>query len=341
MNLTLAWLDQVKEAIIEPDLPIIDPHHHFWDRSTTSWYRSKRYLLDELLADTGSGHNIKATVYIECRSMWRPDGPVALRPVGETEFVNGLSAMSASGLYGETRAAAAIVGFADLTLGADVKPVREAHVAAGGGRFRGIRHSASWDASDAIRNGQSNPSQHILMEDRFREGLAQLAPLGLSFEAWFYHHTLPDFIDLAGAFPETTFVLNHCAGPLGIGPYAGHRDAVFEQWQAHMAELAQHQNVNVKLGGLQMDVNGFAWHERDQPPGSEELAEATAPYYRHCIEHYGASRCMFESNFPVDNLSCSYPVLWNAFKRIASACSDSEKTALFHDTAARVYRIDA
>ena len=341
MTLDLAWLDTVTEDILEPDRPIVDPHHHFWDRSTTPWYRSERYLLHELLNDTGSGHDVRATVYIECRSMWAADGPEAMRPVGETEFVNGLSAMSASGLYGDTRAAAGIVGFADLTLGAGVKPVLEAHIAAGGGRFRGIRHSASWDASDAIRNGQSSPSQHLLLEEDFREGLAQLAPLGLTFEGWFYHPTLPDFIDLALTFPDTTFIVNHCAGPLGIGPYAGHRDAIFAEWQARMSELSECSNVNVKLGGLQMDVNGFSWHERDRPPGSEELAEATAPYYLHCIEEFGAERCMFESNFPVDNLSCSYHVLWNAFKRIAASRSEAEKAALFHDTAARVYRIVA
>lgn len=341
MTFDLEWLDQTKEAILDPDRPICDPHHHFWDQSTVPWYRSKRYLLDELLVDTGSGHNVRSTVYIECRSMWRQDGPAEMAPVGETEFVAGLAAMSASGLYGDTRAAAGIVGFADLMLGAAVKPVLEAHLAAGGGRFRGIRHSASWDASDEIRNGQSSPFEHIYLDDTFRAGLAELAPLGLSFEGWMYHPALPDFIDLVRSFPETTFVLNHFAGPLGVGPYAGQRDAIFATWAEHMSLLAHQPNVFIKLGGLQMDINGFGWHDRATPPGSEELADATRPYHDHCIAQFGADRCMFESNFPVDNLSCSYHVLWNSFKRIAADASEADKARLFHDTAATVYRLDA
>ena len=339
MTLDHGWLDLTEEEALEPALPICDPHHHFWDKRESPFYRSPRYLLDELLADTGAGHNIVSTVFIECRSMYRASGPEPMRPVGETEFVNGIAAMAASGLYGPTRIAAGIIGFANLRLGAAVRPVLEAHLAAGGGRFRGIRHSASWDPSDGVRNAACDPPRGMYAEADFRAGFAHLAPLGLSFEAWLYHPQIPELAALARAFPETTIILDHFGGPLGIGPYAGKRDEVFATWKADIAELAKLPNVHAKLGGLQMDVNGFGWHEHARPPGSQALAAATAPYHEHCIERFGVRRCLFESNFPVDNLSCSYTVLWNSFKRIAAGCSPGEKASLFHDTAARLYRL--
>ena len=333
------WLDRTQEATLEPELPICDPHHHLWDHREGSIYPMRRYLLDELLADTGSGHNVVSTVFIECRAMYRADGPKAMRPVGETEFVNGIAAMSASGQYGETRAAAGIVGHADLTQGDAVTAVLEAHIAAGGGRFRGIRYSVSWDASDQVRNAFTHPPESLYLDATFRQGFARLAPLGLSFEGWLYCRQMPELVELARAFPETVIVLNHFGGPLGIGPYAGRRDEIFQQWRLDIAELAKCPNVVAKLGGINMEINGFGWHERERPPTSEQLAEATAPYYNHCIEQFGVERCMFESNFPVDMISCSYNVLWNAFKRIAGDCSADEKAHLFHDTAARVYRL--
>ena len=333
MNMDRAWLAATTEEPIDPGRPLCDPHHHLWDGREFAFYRDPRYLLDELLADTGSGHNIVSTVYIECRSMYRASGPEALRPVGETEFVNGVAAMSASGQYGATRACAGIVGFADLMLGDAVRPVLEAHLGAGGGRFRGIRHSASWDPSDGVRNSLSNPPEHLYRQPEFRHGFAHLGALGLSFELWLYHPQLPDAVELARAFPDTPMILNHFGGPLGIGPYAGKREEIFPQWQANITELAKCENVYAKLGGLQMDINGFGWHERPEPPSSAALAQATAPYHEFCIEQLGVERCMFESNFPVDSLSCSYNVLWNSFKRIAAGCSEDEKRNLFHDTA--------
>ncbi len=336
MTITNSWLDQVKETILEPQLPIIDPHHHLWDYPKTA---HGRYLLDELLADTGSGHNIVATVFIECASMYRATGPESLRPVGETEFVQGIAAMSASGAYGATRVAAGIVGFADLTLGASVRDVLQAHIAASPNRFRGIRHAAGWHASDDIRNSHSNPPQGLLLQKKFREGFAQLQPLGLSFDAWLYHPQISELTDLARAFPETNIVLDHFGGPLGIGPYTDQADAVFAEWRKSIDELARCPNVVAKLGGINMAINGFAWQKRDRPPTSEELVAATQRYYLHTIERFGVARCMFESNFPVDKISCSYSVLWNSFKRIAMNSSTAEKSALFHDTAARVYAI--
>ena len=325
-----SWLASGEEEALEPDLPICDPHHHLWD------HPQSRYLLDELLADT-RGHRVVTTVFVECGSMYRADGPPALRPVGETEFVQGVAAQSASGGYGEMRANAGIVGHADLLLGDAVAPVLEAHLAASPNRFRGIRHSAAWHESPKIRRSHSAPPPHMLADAKFRDGFARLAPLGLSFDAWLYHTQIDELADLAGAFEDTTIVLDHVGGPLGIGPFEGRRDEVFPLWQRSISEIARRENVHVKLGGLAMPINGFGWHKRPRPPGSEELARAQAPYLLHCIEVFGPERCMFESNFPVDKASCSYTVLWNAFKRLSRDFGADERAALFHDTAARVY----
>lgn len=329
-----SWLALTREDPIDPDLPIIDPHHHLWD------YPGSRYLLDELLNDAGGGHNIVQTVFVECLSMYRKEGPPALRPVGETEFVRGIAAMSASGQYGPTRVAAAIVGFADLTLGREVAPVLAAHIEAGGGRFCGIRHAASWHASDAIGNAHTHPPGGLLLDAAFRKGFALLENHRLSFDAWIYHPQLAELADLARAFPQTPIILDHVGGVLGIGPYAGRRDAVYEEWRRGIDQVAACGNVVVKLGGLGMKLCGFGWHNKEKPPSSEALAEAIQPYFQYCIERFGADRCMFESNFPVDKPSASYTVLWNGFKRIAAPLSAAERAALFHDTAARVYRLN-
>lgn len=328
-----AWLSQLHEAALEPDLPIVDPHHHLWDRPGYS------YLLPELLADTGSGHNITATVFIDCAAMYRAEGPVEMAPVGETEFANGVAAMSASGAYGPTRGCAGIVSFADMTLGSRAKGVLEAQIAAGNGRFRGIRHAAGWDASDAVWNSHTKPPQGLFLDAKFREGFACLAPLGLSFEAWLYHPQIADVTALARAFPDTAIVLNHVGGPIGIGPYAGKTEETFARWKADILELARCPNVSVKLGGLAMKIGVFDFHARPMPPGSEALAAALRPWIETCIEAFGPERSMFESNFPVDKVSCSYVVLWNAFKRLAAGCSPAEKSALFSGTASRFYRL--
>ncbi|HEV2365439.1 MAG TPA: amidohydrolase family protein [Caulobacteraceae bacterium] len=342
------------EEILEPDLPIIDPHHHLWDRPraivsalATSAHgfarvieRVPRYLLDELLADLNRGHKVIGTVFLECGAYYRADAPAELRPVGETEFVNGVAAMSASNLYGPARACAGIVGHADLATGAAVEETLHAHVAAGGGRFRGIRDSGSWDADPEVLGPLHRADRKGLYRDgKFREGFARLEPLGLSFDAWILEPQLPEVIELARAFPGTRMVLDHVGTPLGIGSYAGRREERFPVWRDNIRELARSENVFVKLGGLAMSFCNFPSFLADPPAPSEQLASEWGPYIETCIEAFGPRRCMFESNFPVDIGSCSYDVLWNAFKRIATKASADEKASLFAGAARDFYRL--
>ncbi len=322
------WLASRQEEILEPDLPIIDPHHHLWDRLGG-------YLLEDLLEDLGSGHDIRQTVFIQCRYAHHEDGPLQLRPVGETEAVTAIA--EAAEARGHEGVCAAIVGFADLTLGAAVEEVLEAHATAAKGRFRGIRHITAHEPSFDTYLPPVPPD--VMESAAFREGFARLAPAGLSFDGWLYHPQIAAFTDLARAFPETTIVLDHFGGPLGIGAYRDRGDEVFATWKADIAALAACPNVSMKLGGLGMDITGCTWRDQPAPPSSEEIAEAYRPWVETAIETFGADRCMFESNFPVDKIACSYPLLWNAFKRLASGAGDAEKSALFHDTAKRVYRL--
>jgi L-fuconolactonase len=326
------WLDRRKEPILEPELPIVDPHHHLWDRQ--NW----RYLLDDLLADTNSGHNILATVFVQARAMHRKDGPEEMKPVGETEFVNGVAAMTASGIYGKIRACAGIVGNADLTLGSRVEPALEAHARAGGGRFRGIRHIVAWDADPQVRNPAFSSPRGVLADAKFREGFKVLTRMGYSFDAWLYHPQIDELASLADAFPDAKIVLNHCGGPVGINAYK-HED-VFPGWKTSIEALAKRANVTVKLGGLGMRIGGFGFEKPADPPSSQALADAWRPYIETCIAAFGPSRGMFESNFPVDKGSYSYPVFWNGCKLLAKGASASEKADLFAETAKRFYRLD-
>jgi predicted TIM-barrel fold metal-dependent hydrolase len=326
------WLALTHEAALEPQLPIIDPHHHLWDRP------GNRYLLDELVADARA-HNVRQTVFVECSSMYRAAGPEEFKVVGETEFVQGIAAASASGQYGEMRAAAGIVGSADLRLGDRVQPVLEAQIAASPQRFRGIRHRAAWADRAVAPTQPADLPDHVLLDPGFRRGFAYLSQYGLTFEGWVYHTHIADLTQLARAFPNTTIIFNHLGGPIGIGPYAGRRDEVFRAWKPAVAELAKCPNVVAKVGGIQMVVNGYGWHERNRPPTSDELLQSNANWYRYTIEQFGPDRCMFESNFPVDKLSCSYTVLWNQFKKLTAGFSADERAAMFHDTAMRVYRL--
>ncbi|HSV77704.1 MAG TPA: amidohydrolase family protein [Ramlibacter sp.] len=326
-----SWTALRTEEALEPELPIVDPHHHLWDDERGG------YVADDFLAELASGHNIVSTVYLQHRAMYRADGPERLRPVGEVEFANGIAAASASGRYGPIRLCEGIVGHADLLLGDGVQEVLEAMVAAGGGRFRGIRHGATWDAGSA-GYGRSFAPRHLLLDERFRRGFARLLPLGLSFDAWLFFPQLPELADLLKAFPETRVILDHGGGLLGIPPYVDRAEA-FKTWRASIRMLAAFPNLSVKLGGLGMLYGGWGFHLRPLPPSSQDLAAAWKPYIETCIETFGPERCMFESNFPVDKQSCGYGVLWNAFKRLTREFSASEKAALYHDTAARAYRL--
>jgi L-fuconolactonase len=319
----------VVEAALEPDLPICDAHHHLWELPP------ERYLFDDLLVDLNSGHNIVATVAVECGYDYREHGPEQLRPVGETEFLESVRARVGADPARTTRIAAAIVGFADLSLGDGVAVVLEAHAAAST-RFRGIRHSTTWDASGALRN-EAVPG--LLADGEFRKGFAQLGKMGLSFDAWVYHPQLHEVVELARAFPDTMIVLNHIGAPLGVGPYAGKRDEVFQAWSKGIAEIATCANIAIKLGGVGSARSGYDWHSAIVKPSSAELCATLRPYFEWCIERCGAARCMFESNFPVEKRANSYGVVWNAFKTLTRNYSAAERAALFHDTACRVYRI--
>ena len=333
------WHALTQEPTLEPEIPICDPHHHFWDFRTAR-IPYQRYLLHELADDINSGHNVRSTVFVEARAMYRADGPEEMRSVGEVEFVQGLAAASASGLYGPGRAAAAIVGNANLNLGDRVEPVLEALRAASPNRFRGIRHSVTWDPHPEVENTTTHKMEGQLASDNFRAGSRVLARMGLSLEGWMFFPQLPELADFAKAVPDLTIILNHIGGLLRVGPYANRDDEVLATWRSGIAAVADCPNVYIKLGGIGMPRTGFDWHTRDEPIGSEELAGAMAPFMTHCIDKFGPDRSMFESNFPVDKASYSYHVMYNAFKRLSKGYSPAERAAMFHDVAARVYRMD-
>lgn len=327
------WLERHQEPILRPDLPIVDPHHHMWDRA------DERYLLAELMRDTGSGHDIRTTVFVQCNSQYDMGAPPERRSLGETRFIAGIAQASAADLASPTRACAGIIGMVDLTLGDQVTPLLEAHVEAAGGRFRGVRNRTAWDPSPEVRSNLESPAPGPLGNPAFHEGAARLAALGLTLDVWAYHPQLPQVLALARAVPGLTIVVNHCGGALGVGPFAGRRAEVFATWRTSMAALAACPNVVVKLGGLAMEITGLDFHRQPEPPDSTGLAAAWRPYVESCIEIFGPDRCMFESNFPVDKGMCGYAVLWNAFKRLAAGAGEAETAALFHGTATRIYRL--
>ncbi len=326
------WLRQVQEEPLEPELPICDAHHHLWDRPAS------RYLIDDLVADA-EDHNVVSSVFVECMANYYEEGSEEMRPVGETVFIDAIASAVAQDASQKMVGAAAIIAYADLRLGSAVAPVLEAHREASPSRFRGTRHGVGWDAHPEVPISHTRPKRGLLMDPMFREGVACLQKLGLIYESYLYHTQLTELADLARTFPELTIVVNHFGGPLGVGPYDVKSEEVMQVWRQGMAELAACPAVVAKLGGIAMPRNGFGWHERRLPPTSEELAEATRPFYLHTIEQFGPRRCMFESNFPVEKQSCSYTVLWNSFKRIASNFSESEKSDMFCRTAERVYAI--
>ena len=335
------WINGVKEEIIDPDMEIIDPHHHLWHgpEDPPGVKESYRYLLEDLWSDTSSGHNIKKTVFIDCGQEYYEEGPERFKPVGETEFV---VEIAKQGRQNPDKAQiAGIIGHANMMLGSSVKEVLEMHQEKGEGLFRGIRHAGGWDEDERVRNAHSHPTPHIYLEDNFQQGLEELSSLGMVFDTWHYHNQIKDLTKLAKNLPNLTIVHDHFGGPLGIGPYEGKRDEIYEQWKEDTYELSQCVNVFAKLGGLAMPINGWDWHRKDLPATSDEIVAEQARYYMHTLDCFGADRSMFESNFPVDKQSVSYHVIWNAYKKMTIHLGDNEKRKLFYETANKVYKLES
>ena len=328
-NVDPAWLKGRTEEIIDPSLPIIDPHHHLWD----TW-DGRRYLFDDVLADFRSG---VASVFVEAEAMYDADRPIEMQPVGETEFANGIAAQSASGRYGDIRICAGIVGHCDLGLGSRVEPVIEEHLKAGRGRFRGIRPVVVWHEDPEVRPREIKP--HILIQPASLEAIAVIARYELTLDIWAFFTQLDEVLQVCKRFPDLKIIVNHVGGPIGIGPYAGRREEMLQCWRSRVAALAECPNVFMKIGGMAMRYSGLRFRQAPLPPSSDMLVESWKDYVEFCIEKFGASRCMFESNFPVDKALCSYHVLWNAFKKMTAGCSQTEQHQLFFGTAKQIYRL--
>ena len=326
------WLDSSTEQAIEPEIEIVDPHHHMWNVET----RYGLYEVDDLRADTEAGHNVVETVFIDCGSNYLEDGPEHLRPVGETIY---MADRAAETERTEGATIAAIVSHADLTLGAGAAEVLEAHVEAADGRFRGIRHAGARNEDDAVPVSRVQPPPDLYRQADFQEGARTLAAMGLSFEAWQYHPQLDMVVDLARSVPELPIIVNHLGGPIGVGRYADAWDEVMSDLRASLTLLAEADNVTLKVGGIGMTRFGARWHENEAPPTSDQLLEVWGDLLRFAIDTFGPARCMFESNFPVDGETTSYVVLWNAFKKVSVDYSQAERSDLFAGTARRVYRL--
>ncbi len=337
---TDAWLAQINEEIIDPERPIIDPHHHLWKK-----HFATKYLLADFWKDTTSGHNIVKSVYVECRSFYRRDGPEHLMPLGETETVAGLARESLEAAIGSDTGLthiAGIVAHADLTLAREPEKLEEllqGHQQAGAGLIKGIRHSGARDSRPENLIIPGRAPAYLYGREDFRAGLRTLAKHGFTYDTWHFHHQNEDFLELAQAVPEVTMILDHFGTPLGVGIYRGNQDTIYQQWKQDIAQIAKCPNVYAKLGGLAMPDNGFGWDKRDLPPDSDELVKRQQKYYMHTIECFGPQRCMFESNFPVDRLSLPYHVVWNGFKKLVSDFSEEDKHAMFYGNAEKVYRL--
>lgn len=325
------WLAQVDEDIVDPGQPIIDPHHHLWPEG-----QGIPYTLEDLHGDTGAGHNVVATVFMECHAAYRTDGPDHLRCVGETEFVTE-NARASEAAEGQAPIRG-IVGGADLRL-ANLDEVLDAHVAVAGDLFKGIRHALASDPEPESLTIAGRAEPNLASDPAFQAGVRRLGERGLTYDSWHYHHQNHEFAALADAAPDTTMILDHFGTPLGVGRFAGRHDEIFPDWAKDVAAIAERPNVRAKLGGMAMPDNGFGWHEQDRPATSDEFVAAQERWYLHMIECFGPDRCMFESNFPVDRFSISYPVLWNGIKKIAARFTPDERTLMFETTAATTYQL--
>ena len=330
------WIAQIKEEIIDPELPIIDPHHHLWN-GDNQLAGSFPYLIENLNEDTFSGHNIVGTIFMECAQGYYLDGEEKYKPVGETEFV--INLIKDSEKLSKSTNIMGIIGFADLMLGHEVKDVLNTHLLKGEGLFRGIRHAAGWDKNNEIHNSHSNPIENIYHNKSFMKGAEELINLKLTFDAWHYHHQINDLSIFAKKYPELTIIHDHFGGPLGVGPYEGKKEEIFKKWKDDISLLSESKNVYAKLGGLAMPVNGWNLHKQNKPASSDQIVDMHHEYYLHTINCFGVERCMFESNFPVDRRSVSYHVIWNAFKKMVLGYSDEDKNKLFFKNAKDVYGV--
>jgi L-fuconolactonase len=322
------WLELVVEDVVEPDVPIVDPHHHLWPPGG-----ALPYGLADLEADVASGHRVEATVFVECGAAYRTDGPRHLMSVGETEFVAAAAAAASRPLI------AGIVSRTDLRDLDHLDAALDAHDEAGRGLFRGIRHALARAEQPELLRIPGRAPAGLSADPAFRAGVSRLGERGFTYDTWLYHHQIPELTSLAAAVPDTLHVFDHVGTPIGIGPDGPRADVIFEQWRLDVAALARHENVVAKLGGLAMPDNGFGWDQRARPATSEELVAAHRRWYEHAIDCFGPDRCMFESNFPIDRFSVSYRVLWNGLKQLAAPYSRDEREAMFRGTASRVYRL--
>jgi predicted TIM-barrel fold metal-dependent hydrolase len=329
---TQEWLDQVIEDVVEPELEIIDPHHHLWPAG-----QGLPYQRDDLHRDVdgkpGRGaHNVVATVFMECGSAYDRAAPEHLRSLGETRYI------AEQALDDPRPLIRGIVGHVDLRRD-DLDDLLDRHIEAGRGLFRGVRDALSRAEHPDVMMIPGRAPKDLYLNSDFRRGVRRLGERGLTYDSWHYHHQNREFLELARATPETVMILDHFGTPIGVGPYATQREEIFAQWKTDIADIAALPNTVAKIGGLAMPDNGFGWNTADRPPTSDEFIARQSRYYSHTIECFGPDRCMFESNFPVDRLSISYDVLWNAYKKMTVGYSDAERAALFSGTAARVYRV--
>jgi len=321
------WLALTQEDVLAPLQSILDCHHHLWDRS------EGRYGAAELMADVGTGHDVRASLYVQCRTGYRTDGPEELRPVGEVACVLDWT-------RGQAYFPAGIVAMADLQLGDSVRPALDALAEAGQGRVKGIRNTTAWHADPAVRSNPNPPPEGLLRTDAFRDGARAVAGQGLCLDIWAYQTQLDEVRALAEAVPDLTVVVDHCGGPLGVGQHDRFDPMNFRAWRRALAAVAALPNTRVKIGGFGLGVFGWRYAEEAAPPHSETLARDWRPWVDTCLDLFGPSRAMFESNFPVDKGQVGYRTLWNAFKRLAAPLSRDERDALFWRSAAQTYGID-
>lgn len=333
----LQWHGRLqREVALDPNIPIVDAHHHLHGKATDDYF----YRTEDLNADLSSGHAVIGTIYVEgFKSGWRDGGPEAMRPVGEVEMIVEATRVSPQLAHGACRVAAGIVSFADLLLGDGIAPVLEAQMAASQGRLRSVRPSMSWDGGTVGSALSRMARRNAISDPGFRRGVACVQALGLSLDVWVLSHQLQDVVGLVDAFPDLEVVLCHVGGLLGVAEHRSRHASSYAAWLHDLRVLAERPNVRVKVGGMGMPMFGFGFEFEDRPATSSELALAWQPLIDACVETFGPGRCMFESNSPVDKQASGYVEIWNAFKRTTRHLSPDERRSMFYGTACEAYRL--